>query len=326
MIEVLSLPPLATLQDLGRDGHWFQGLGRAGAMDPVSHRLANLMLGNDQNAATLEIPLTPARLRFDTRSAFAIAGAACGATLDSRPLPRIFAGIAEAGQILALGPMQLGARVYLAANGGFDVPLVLGSRSTQLREGFGGFEGRVLAPGDRLETMERGATMTAIPQAGLSLDIAELRLPSGLIEVRALPSAEHDEFAADARAAFWSSAYRITPQSNRQGYRLEGPELGRVENHELRSHGIVPGIVQVPNGGQPIIQLADSATMGGYPKIAAVVEADLWRIGQAKPGDSLRFLRTDPEAAAQVDHDLAQIFTRLSAGIADLSAQITAWR
>ena len=121
MIRVMSLPPLATVQDLGRDGHWFEGLGRAGAMDPVSHRIANMLLGNDADAATLEIPLTPAQFRFDTRQAFAIAGAVCGARLAGRPLPRIFAGLAKAGDVLELGPIRAGARLYLALPGGIDV-------------------------------------------------------------------------------------------------------------------------------------------------------------------------------------------------------------
>ncbi len=323
MIEVVSLPPLATVQDLGRDGHWFQGLGRAGAMDPVAHQMANLLLSNDPDAATQEIPLTPARFRFATRQAFAIAGAACGATLDSRALPRIFAGVAEAGQVLALGPMTQGARVYLALPGGMDVPSVLGSRSTQLREGFGGFDGRVLAPGDQLAPLSADTPPLG---PGLSLDAAALRLPQGVIEVRALPSSELDEFSPAAQDAFWSTPYLVTPQSNRQGYRLQGAELARTSTRELRSHGIVPGIVQVPNGGQPIIQLADSATMGGYPKIAAVIEADLWRLGQARPGDSLRFVRTDAAGAAQAEADLAQTLAALARQISNLTAQITAWR
>jgi biotin-dependent carboxylase-like uncharacterized protein len=323
MIEVLSLPPLATLQDLGRDGHWAQGLGRAGAMDPVSHRLANLLLGNELDAATLEVPLAPARFRIGARMAFALAGAACGARLDGRPLPRIFAGMAEAGQVLEFGPMQGGARVYVALPGGIDVPVVLGSRSTQLREGFGGFDGRVLEAGDRLAPL--GADLPALPAGGLSLDIPALRLPAGVIELRALPAAEHEEFAPQSRAAFWSSPYRISPQSNRQGYRLEGTELGRIATQELRSHGIVPGIVQVPNGGQPIIQLADSATMGGYPKIATVIEADLWRLGQARPGDSMTFRRTDADGAAEADRALADAFAGAGDQLADLAAQHRAW-
>lgn len=298
MIEVLSLPPLATIQDLGRDGFWAQGLGRAGAMDSMAHSLANLMLGNDENAATLEIPLTPARFKFTERTAFALVGAACDARLDGRVLPRAFAGIADKDQVLELGAMTLGARVYLALSGGIDVAKVLGSRSTQLRESFGGFEGRVLAQGDQLKPTSEQPP--ALPKNGLSLSLPPLRPSSSAdIVLRALPSAEHDSFSADAIKAFWSEPYTITPQSNRQGYRFEGPELTRTSQGELRSHGIVPGIVQVPGGGQPIIQLADSATMGGYPKIATVIEQDLWRLGQARPSDTVRFELITLDAAAQ---------------------------
>jgi biotin-dependent carboxylase-like uncharacterized protein len=324
MIEVIAMPPLASVQDLGRDGFWHQGLGRAGAMDPAAQRVANLLLGNDAGAATLEIPLTPARLRFGARMGFALAGAACGARLDGRALPRVFAGIAEAGAVLDMGPMRAGARVCLAVAGGFDVPLVLGSRSTQLREGFGGLEGRVLAAGDRLAAVED--RLPVLPPGGLSLEVAALRLPpGGVVEVRALPSTEHDGFTPDATAAFWSAAYAISPQSNRQGYRLEGPALDRAAGAELRSHGIVPGIVQVPGGGQPIIQLADSATMGGYPKIAAVIEPDLWRLGQARPGDRVRFRRTDLAGAAQAARDEAALWDDLRGRIAEMAAQRRAW-
>lgn len=324
MIEVLSLPPLATVQDLGRDGYWAQGLGRAGAMDPVSHRLANLLLGNDPKAATLEIPMTPGQLRFGKKAGFALAGAGCGARLDNRPLPLLFAGIAEAGQVLSLGPMQSGARIYLALAGGIDVPMVLGSRSTQLREAFGGFAGRVLIPGDRLQPLSDH--LPVLPADGLSLDCPDLRLPNGVIPLRALRAAEHDEFTPDAQAAFWSSAYQISPQSNRQGYRLDGADLARTACHELRSHGIVPGIVQVPNGGQPIIQLADSATMGGYPKIATVIEADLWRLGQARPGDRLRFTETDPAKASAAEAALSDTMLRLAGHLAAVTAQQQSWR
>lgn len=309
MIEVLSLPPLATIQDLGRDGFWAQGLGRAGAMDAMGHALANLMLGNDVEAATLEIPLSPARFKFTERTAFALVGAACEARLDGRVLPRAFAGIAGKDQLLELGAMTAGARVYLALSGGIDVPQVLGSRSTQLRESFGGFEGRVLAQGDQLKPVS--ATMPTLPKNGLSLTMPQLRSSDNDdIVLRALPSAEHDSFSAEAVTAFWSKPYVITPQSNRQGYRFEGPELTRTSQGELRSHGIVPGIVQVPGGGQPIIQLADSATMGGYPKIAAVIEQDLWKIGQARPGNTVRFEMITLEAAAQAATETAKLYAQ----------------
>lgn len=323
MIEVLALPPLATVQDLGRTGYWAQGLGRAGAMDPVAHRLANLMLGNDPAAATLEIPMTPGRFAFAARMAFALAGADCGATLDGRPLPLLFAGIADKGAVLDLGPMRSGARVFLALPGGIDVPEVLGSRSTQLREAFGGFDGRVLRPGDRLSPLSE--VTPALPEHGLSLDCPALSPAAGPIDLRALPSAEHDEFDAAAQAAFWAADWQVTPQSNRQGYRLQGPGLNRASERELRSHGIVPGIVQVPGGGQPIIQLADSATMGGYAKIAAVIEADLWRLGQARPGDVLRFRRTDAAGAARAEAELARQIDAIGQDIAAVATQHRAW-
>jgi len=324
MIRALSLPPLASVQDLGRDGHWFEGLGRAGAMDPVSHRIANLLLGNDPNAATVEIPLTPARFRFETRQAFAIAGAPCGARLNNQPLPRLFAGYAAAGDLLDLGPIRAGARVYLAVPGGMNVPVVLGSRSTQLREAFGGLDGRVLRPDDVLRPLSQ--TDPVLPPMGLSLDLPQFRLPSdGEIHLRALPSTEHDSFDAASRKAFWSMPYHVTRENDRQGHRLDGPVLTRESTQELRSHGIVPGIVQVPGGGLPIIQLADSATMGGYPKIAAIIEPDLWRMGQARPGDRIHFHKCSlPEAAgAAREHDDA--FAEITQALAAAHAQEAGW-
>ncbi|MFQ1701149.1 biotin-dependent carboxyltransferase family protein [Loktanella agnita] len=297
MIEVVSIPPLATVQDLGRVGHWRQGLGRAGAMDPLALRVANLLLGNIEGAAALEIPLTPAGFVFAQDTVFSLAGAACGATLDGVALPRCWAGSAKAGQDLSLGAMRDGSRVYLGLPGGIDVPEMLGSRSTQLREGFGGYQGRVLAAGDTLSGAAPCARMASISYA-----LPALREEGAAdITLRVLPSSETGEFSEASIKAFFDQPYTVTPASNRQGFRLEGPELQRKETGELRSHGIAPGIVQVPGGGQPIIQLADSATMGGYPKIACVIEPDLWRIAQARPGDTLRFVRVDMKQARDAE-------------------------
>lgn len=325
MIEIVSIPPLATVQDLGRDGFWRKGLGRAGAMDRMAHSLANLMLGNAPDAATLEIPLAPAAFKFTGRGAFALVGAACGARLDAQTLPRVFAGIAEQGQTLHLDGITSGARSYLAVVGGIDVPTVLGSRSTQLREAFGGFEGRVLAPGDRLQSLDD--SLPVLPTEGLSLSLPALRAQGESdIVLRALPSTEHDSFSADAKAAFWSELYKVTVQSNRQGYRFEGPQLDRSAKGELRSHGIVPGIIQVPGGGQPIIQLADCATMGGYPKIAAVIEEDLWKLGQAGPGDTVRFDRISLEQAQQAAKAQAALLAQYHADLDVMTAQQRGWR
>lgn len=323
MIEILSIFPLATVQDLGRDGYWSQGLGRAGAMDPLALRVANLLLGNDEGAACLEIPLTPARFRFRSEGGFALAGAACDARLDGVPLPRIWSGMAAAGQVLELGPMRQGGRVYLALPGGIDVPMVLGARSTQLREGFGGFDGRVLAAGDVLNA---AAPAEHSVIHGLCAVLPDLREGDGApVTLRALPSTEYDSFSRDSRDSFWSRPYRVTEKSNRQGFRLDGTALTRAAQGELRSHGIVPGIVQVPGGGQPIIQLADAATMGGYPKIAAVIEPDLWRIAQTRPGEFIRFQQVSLEKAAEAAADQLAWLDGLRRDLADLARQQKGW-
>ncbi|MFK7891290.1 MAG: biotin-dependent carboxyltransferase family protein [Granulosicoccus sp.] len=324
MIEVLSIPPLATVQDLGRYGHWFQGLGQAGAMDSLSHTIANMLLGNEASAATLEIPLAPVRFRFHADMAFAMAGAACGARLDDRALPAICAVVARADQILEMKGISKGARVYLALPGGIDVPVVLGSRSTQLREAFGGFKGRMLAAGDCLHGIDD--TSPSLPASGLSLGMPPLKSDGRkVIELRVLPSAEYDNFTAESCRDFWSSAYRVSATSNRQGYRLEGAELLWMGTTELRSHGIVPGIVQVPGNGQPIIQLADTATMGGYPAIGAVIEPDLWRIAQARPGEFLQFVQVDLEEAASAASEQQEILASLSACLAETRELLRSW-
>lgn len=324
MIEVLSIPPLATVQDLGRHGHWFQGLGQAGVMDSLSHTIANQLLGNTDNAATLEIPLTPARFQFHSELAFAIAGAACGARLNDQALPAIWAGVAQEGQLLELGGISRGARLYLAVPGGFDVPAVLGSRSTQLREHFGGHAGRVLEAGDKLKPTSN--SWDPLPAGGLSLAPPALtNNPGSPIELRTLPSAEYESFTSQAQQAFWSGSYRVSPLSNRQGYRLEGEVLQRHSSGELRSHGIVPGIVQVPGNGQPIIQLSDTATMGGYPAIGAVIEPDLWRIAQARPGDALQFKRVSLNEAANAAVEQQHFLASLATSIKETRELLRSW-
>lgn len=177
-------------------------------------------------------------------------------------------------------------------------------------------------PGDRPLSL----ALPVLPTAGLSPDAPGLRLPQGVIHLRALRSAKYSEFSAGAQTAFCSTPYRITPQSNGQGDRQKGAELTRTASHELRSHGIVPRIVQVPNGGQPIIQLADSAAMGGYPKIEAVIEADLWRLGQGNTGDALQFTWTDASGAAAAAQALAETMTGLAGQLAATTAQQRGWK
>jgi len=309
MIEILSATALATVQDLGRAGALRWGVGSSGAMDPLALAAGNLLLGNDEGAAAVEVPVFPFQVRFAADCAFAVTGADCAARLDHMPLPPWWACEARAGQVLQLGvPQQGGAwrasRAYLCLAGGVDVPEVLGSRSTQLRGAFGGLEGRALRRGDSLCAAAAGAGLRA---TGFGLVPPALALPlqaDGVPAVRVLPAAEYGHYTEASRAAFWSQPWKITPQSDRYGYRLAGIPLEATDDIEMRSHGIVPGVIQVPPSGQPIVQMCDAQPSGGYPKIGTVIEADRWRLGQAPIGSSIRFVETSwDEAIAALDRN-----------------------
>jgi biotin-dependent carboxylase-like uncharacterized protein len=301
VIEIVTTGALATVQDRGRDGALKWGVGSSGALDDLALAAGNILLGNDDDAAGIEIQIFPFQVRFTEDCAFAITGADCGASLDDLPLPPWWVQTATAGQILNLGIPRQGAwrasRAYLCLAGGVDVPTVLGSRSTQLRGGFGGLDGRQLRGGDRLRAR---AVDSAARRTGFGLSPPALDLPlmaGDLPAVRVLPAAEYAQYTDAAHHALWNDAWRVTPHSNRYGYRLEGTPLLATAPIETRSHGIVPGVIQVPPNGQPIVQMRDAQPSGGYPKIGVVIEADLWRLGQAPIGSHIRFMQTSWDEA-----------------------------
>jgi len=303
MIEILTPGALATVQDLGRLGALGWGVGVSGAMDGMALAAGNILLGNEEGAAAIEVPVFPFRLRFEGAAGFAVTGANATLSLNGRRLLPWWALRAEAGDSLEIGPPEpaswRASRAYLCVAGGLAVASVLRSRSTQLRGAFGGHDGRPLREGDRLPL---GTLSAAGHRADCGLVPPALALPlevDGIPAVRALPAAEHDRFTDASLDAFWSEPWKVTPQSDRYGFRLAGPTIVPRAPMELRSHGIVPGVVQVPHGGQPIVQMRDAQPSGGYPKIATVIEADLWRLGQAPIGSRIRFLRTSWEAAVQ---------------------------
>jgi biotin-dependent carboxylase-like uncharacterized protein len=315
MIEILSDSALATVQDLGRFGLLSQGVGTSGAMDSLALAAGNLLVGNDPNAAGIEVQVFPFSVRFVAPCAFALTGADCAARLQERPLLPWWCGEAAAGDVLRLdlpvGGAWRGSRAYLCLAGGVDVPTVLGSRSTQLRGAFGGHEGRPLRPGDRLRAAAPGASAR---RTGFGLVPPAVALPlqgDGATAVRVLPAAEYTRFTAASHDAFWSAAWKITPRSDRYGYRLAGPALKAQTQLEVRSSGIVPGVIQVPRGGQPIVQMRDAQPSGGYPKIGTVIEADLWRLGQAPIGSRVRFVQCSWQEAvaalAETERWLAKV-------------------
>lgn len=309
MIEVLRSGALNTIQDLGRaEGRRF-GVGRAGAMDPVALQVGNLLLGNAADDAAIEVAIFPFELRFGAPAAFAVTGAG-SAFLDGAPLPANWAARAEAGQILSLNGARSGVFAYIAFAGGVDVPLRLGSRSTDLKALFGGVDGRPLPAGARLDLR---ACEDHVPIPRLGYGAAASVLPSDVGPIRVIPAAEWEAFKRDAIEAFLDRPWKVGPEMNRTGYKLSGPRLELTRPLELLSHGIVPGIVQVPPSGQPIVQMADANTCGGYPKLATVIAADLWRLAQTRAGASVRFAKVEWTEAVEAERALERRLGELDA-------------
>ncbi len=308
MIEILSSGALNTVQDRGRRGLLSSGVSRSGAMDIQALDAANALLGNAADAAAIEVAAFPFRLRFASATMVAVTGALAEVRLSGRRLPPWWATEAEVGDELTIAPPTVGARVYVAVGGGVDVPELLGARATELKSGYGGHEGRGLRRGDRLPVGER--LSGALPEGGIG-GLPPPGRDRSDEPLRVLPAAEWPDFSEEARRLFATTNWRVTAEADRQGCRLDGPELVRERRRELLSHGIVPGTVQVPPAGRPIVQLAEANTCGGYPKIATVIETDLWRLGQAMPGDDLRFVVVGRSEALEALREVAEWLDRL---------------
>jgi 5-oxoprolinase (ATP-hydrolysing) subunit C len=287
-VEILRAGPLATVQDLGRSAWRDRGISRCGALDELALSWGNLLVGNAMDAAGLEFTLGPASVRFDAECCIAVTGTDTDAMLDGQPLRPWWRQRVQPGQTLKLAAPRERMRSYVAISGSLALARELGSCSTDLKAGFGGLDGRALRDGDRLPL----ATPAALPARAVGL-----RPPEWDTALRVLPGPEHEDFGSAAREAFWRADWKVTPQSNRMGYRLAGPALRRERGGELASHGVLPGVIQVPPSGQPIVLLADAQTTGGYPKIGVVVRADLWKLAQLRLGATLRFVPCTLEEA-----------------------------
>ena len=300
--HVLHPGQLATVQDTGRRGHQHEGIPVAGAMDELSLRLANLLVGNDESAAALECTLVGPTIRFDEHALIAFGGADFGATASGMPLPRWRPICVPAGTMVSATSAVRGCRAYIAVAGGIDVARVLGSRSTYVRASLGGLNGRALRRGDILPvgavselgrrigasvTRDQGRDRVMIGHWGASASLvpfftspAELRIIGG----------EHARLLTpDSVAQLWNAEFRVGGQSDRMGYRLEGASLALDTPCELLSEAVAFGTVQLPPGGNPIVLMADRQTTGGYPRIGEVASVDLPLLAQLKPGDKLRF-------------------------------------
>ncbi|HLU98892.1 MAG TPA: biotin-dependent carboxyltransferase family protein [Thermobifida alba] len=281
-LEVLETGVLTTVQDAGRFGHARYGVGRSGAADTVSYALANRLVANPPGAAALEVTLGGLRLRARGGVTVAVTGAPAPLHVDGRAAAMNSVLHLDDGSELRMGTPERGLRGYLAVRGGLDVPPVLGSRSTDTLAGLG--PARV-APGSVLAV---GKPPPELPVVDLAPDAA---FPAEEAELRVVLGPRDDWFTAEAVHTLLHSVYVVSDRADRVGARLLGPPLPRARTGELPSEGMVPGALQVPHDGDPVLFLADHPVTGGYPVIAVVVSADLRWAAQARPGTRLRFRR-----------------------------------
>ncbi|MGE5850434.1 MAG: biotin-dependent carboxyltransferase family protein [Candidatus Methylomirabilota bacterium] len=299
-MEVVHPGLLTTVQDRGRFGYQKFGVPVSGAVDAIALRVANLLVGNPQTAAALEITALGPQLRFLVDAVVALTGAEVQADLDGRPVPWYQSILVRAGQILDVQACTRGLRCYLAVAGGLDVPVFLGSRSTCLAAAFGGFQGRALAAGDVLRVGPPSRTLVDLARRDVPEEWRLRQESPGTLRVVLGP--QDDAFTEDALRIFLESTYQVTQHTDRMGCRLDGPEIPHRESADIISDWVPMGGVQVPGDRKPIILLADRQTTGGYPKIATVMGPDLPLVAQCRPGDPLRFqavTRVEAQAIAR---------------------------
>ncbi len=313
---------LTCVQDLGRAGYRQSGGSVGGALDSHAMRVANALVGNIESAAGLEATLGNVRLRFADQRLVAWCGGAFEVRMREEVLPPGHAGLIAKDEELFMTAPNAGARAWLAISGGIDVPLVLGSRSTDLRGNFGGVEGRALRDGD---VIPLGAPSHFAQQ--LAAMFGERRIsqwtapatwatrPERDRSLRIVRGSDWSRFTAEAQTSVVAETFTVTNKSDRMGARLDGPSLQRLDSDELFSEAVLPGTVQIPPDGKPIILLGDCQTIGGYPKIAHVITVDLPIAAQLWPGNHVRFREVSLADAHELMLEREKDFARFRIGI-----------
>ena len=303
-IEVIEAGALTSVQDLGRPGYRHLGVTPGGSADSLSARVANRLVGNPDDAAVLECCMTGPVLKFHRATRLACVGWAdprAGRVLEI-----------SAGEEIDLRNQLGSVRGIIAVAGGLNVPLVMCSRSTDLRSGFGGWMGRYLKSGDRLSLGQP----TPGPKPGdWKIGWPLLQVPGRMMELRFLPGMQMGWFTPEAKRNFREALYRVSPMSDRMGSRLDGPMLELTEMREMVSQPVIRGSVQVPPDGRPIVLMAECQTIGGYPQIGHVISADLPKLARAWPGTPLRFREVTLDEAREAWRDRERDFALLSTGL-----------
>ncbi|MBI2516962.1 MAG: biotin-dependent carboxyltransferase [Opitutae bacterium] len=328
-LTVLKPGLLTTVQDQGRPGWQRHGVVVGGAVDAFAARVANVVVGNAESAAVLEMALLGPELRVGQDMLVALCGAGFELMIGGRAAPHDRPVLVAAGETMAFAPTDRGARAWLAVAGGIDVPLVLGSRSTYVRGRLGGFEGRPLIAGDKVSVgpppewakglagQMKARGRTTVPW---SVRPETLGRSVGGATVRAIRGPEWSLFTELSHREFFGTDYAVTKDVDRMGMRLEGVPLALREPREEISSAVNVGVVQVPHSGQPIVLLVGRQTVGGYPRIAAVATVDLGKLAQFKPGDPIRFQEITVEQAHELQLGRERDFARVISGLSRLVA------
>lgn len=305
----------STVQDMGRFGYRRYGVPVSGAMDKRSAFLANLLAGNDPGAALIEVTLLGPVIQFEEDVPFSITGADLSPTLNGAPL-EMYAGLCgRRGDVLRFGEVKYGCRAYIAFGGGITVSPVMGSRSTYHKAGIGGIHGGKLREGDRLPVGGHRASpkVRSMPR----------EVFAGAVELRVTDGIQKERFTQEGIDRFYRAEYTALSQSDRMGIRLSGEAVAHARGADILSEGVVPGAIQIPPNGQPIIMMADCQTTGGYTKIANVISADLPLAAQISAGDRARFRRVDIAAAQALYREEQKRLAALAGLCADKTMRVT---
>lgn len=286
-IKIIEPGMLTLIQDSGRTGYQQFGVSASGVMDAFSHRIGNILVGNEALAAVLEATYTGPRVEFLTDGVIAITGADMTPWIGDHPVPMWKSLYVHQGQVLSFKGLKNGCRSYISFAGGIDVPAVMGSKSTDLKGRIGGVQGRALIAGDRVQTGPASDRLHLLKNKCLHYEDIPVYTQSNTVRVVLGP--QDLFFTEKGKNTFLNTAYTVAPECDRMGYRLTGEAIEHEETSDIISDGITMGAIQVPGQGQPIIMMADRQTTGGYAKIAAVISSDLWKVAQAKPGDVICF-------------------------------------
>ncbi|RKX75969.1 MAG: hypothetical protein DRP87_13225 [Spirochaetes bacterium] len=306
--RIVNPGPLTTVQDLGRWGGQSLGYCIGGAMDIFSLKAANLLVGNEPEAAGLEFTYQGAEIIFFGRTLIAITGAEMGPMINNNKIPQWETIQVNNGDVLSFGTAHSGLRAYLAVKGGFDVPAIIGSRSTSLKEMLGGVEGRALRNRDLFNIGGVDKRCSVILKR-MKKEHIPFRRCDGPIVLRTVEGPHQEYFSKKGEKTFYSAEYTVSKDADRVGYRLEGERIEhKGEAGKLISLGMVTGAVQVPGNGLPIVLTAEHRTHGGYPCIATVITIDMPKLVQCRPGDTIRFEKITLKKAQELLEDEESFF------------------